>query len=93
MSMSAHLETAEFRTYLRDNWGRYLLLAGYENISVTPEEVHIIAGKIIKALQPAVYARCHGPVIDEEDYFAVLREMTDEQKKELRGGIPDPMAQ
>jgi hypothetical protein len=48
---------------------------------------------IIKALQPAVYARCHGPLADEEDYFAVLREMTDEQKKELRGGIPDPMSQ
>jgi hypothetical protein len=84
------VEHMEQRRYLQEFWGSFLLLAGYENVKLTPEGAHLLGGTIMRALQPAVYARSFSlkqSVVGAEDYFDALNEMSAEQKTALRAEI------
>jgi hypothetical protein len=80
------IAAAEFKHYLRDHWGSYLLAAGYTDLTLIPEEVLQLGGLIMHRVGPAVRA-LNLPNYGHEDYIAFIEAMTTEEKAALRASI------
>ncbi|MGA8538965.1 MAG: hypothetical protein WB566_05665 [Terriglobales bacterium] len=74
------------RDYLVEHWGAYLFAAGYSDLTITAEETLELGGRIMRRAAPLVRA-LGKPIIEHEDYIAVIEAMSDAEKVDLRAGI------
>jgi len=88
--MEQHTLRMEHRNYLTENYGRFLLAAGYRDLQITAEDTQLLAMRVQRAIHAKAWARVDkskGVVEMTPAWLSVLEEMTDEERDELRKQI------